>query len=389
MLGSLRILGRGLCFDDISESTHISERVISDFFNVFILHWSTIKFSEFVRLPRNADELAADEATYAVGGLNGCIGSADCCHVAWDRCNAHLQTLAKGKEHFPTISFQLVVNHRRRILHSSDGFLGATNDKTIARLDDYMATMRDGRMQHASNFKFKLFNSDGSETEHTGAYILTDNGYHRWRILQCPIPHPASVEESLWSKNVESFRKDVGILLVACWLLIFNRFHAFLLAECVFGVLKQRWRILKTGIRYQNHELITRIWKSACALHNYLLEVTSSLMSHTICRFSFILRHVVQRDGLDQAWAAGGPCPWEERGNELSQADTNISFANVPADQRHGLLDLSKFGLACRSDDLIFVSDTEDSRLHFALRRALIKHFMYRYSKKTISWPVR
>lgn len=59
------------------------------------------------------------------------------------------------------------------------------------------------------------------------------------------------VEQRL-SDWIESFRKDV---------------------ECVFGVLKGRFRILKTGICLEGPVACDRVWMTCCALHNWLLEV--------------------------------------------------------------------------------------------------------------------
>ena len=88
VLGSLRILGRGVVFDDIADFTGVSEHVVRDFFFAFIEHWSTVKFAHYVKMPTTEEELRTCEAEYAMGGLNGCIGSSDVCHVAWDRCRA-------------------------------------------------------------------------------------------------------------------------------------------------------------------------------------------------------------------------------------------------------------------------------------------------------------
>ena len=61
------------------------------------------------------------------------------------------------------------------------------------------------------------------------------------------------VSEIRWSKWVESMRKDV---------------------DCVFGILKGWWRILKTGIRgVQGVEAVDKVWLTCCALHNWLLEI--------------------------------------------------------------------------------------------------------------------
>ena len=42
--------------------------------------------------------------------------------------------------------------------------------------------------------------------------------------------------------------------------------------ECTFGILKGRWRILKTGIRLFGFRKADQIWLTCCALHNFLLE---------------------------------------------------------------------------------------------------------------------
>ena len=251
ILGALRILGRGVVFDDIADFVGVSEYVVRDFFFVWIKHWSTVKFAHYVKMPTTEAELRRCEAEYAMGGLSGCIGSSDVCHVAWDRCRASMSNAATGKEGFPTLAFQIIVNHRRRILHSTGAFLGATNDKSIARLDPAFTEIHEGS-GCARDFKFNLFDSRGRTVEHKGAYLLVDGGYHKWSVLMDPIHRPTSRTEKDWTENLESFRKDV---------------------ECTFGILKGRWRILKSGIRLQKAEHIVRIWKTCCALHNMLLEV--------------------------------------------------------------------------------------------------------------------
>lgn len=44
-----------------------------------------------------------------------------------------------------------------------------------------------------------------------------------------------------------------------------------------------RWRILKTGIRLHSLEVVDDIWRTCCALHNFLLE----------------------EDGLNSTWESG------------------------------------------------------------------------------------
>jgi DDE superfamily endonuclease len=67
--------------------------------------------------------------------------------------------------------------------------------------------------------------------------------------------------------------------------------------ECCVGILKGRFRILKTGIRLQLFTAVDNIWFTCCALHNYLLEV----------------------DGLHKQWARGVSSDYER---EMGHHDT-------------------------------------------------------------------
>jgi hypothetical protein len=69
-------------------------------------------------------------------------------------------------------------------------------------------------------------------------------------------------QEIRWSEWLENVRKDV---------------------ECTFGILKGHWHILKTGICLHGVDIVDKMWKTCCALHNMLLEV----------------------DGLDVEWNGG------------------------------------------------------------------------------------
>ena len=43
--------------------------------------------------------------------------------------------------------------------------------------------------------------------------------------------------------------------------------------ECMFGILKGQWQILKCGVHLHSTEATNKVWKTCCALHNMLLEV--------------------------------------------------------------------------------------------------------------------
>ena len=51
----------------------------------------------------------------------------------------------------------------------------------------------------------------------------------------------------------------------------------------MFGILKGRWRILKSGVRISGVDLVDYIWFTCCVLHNWFLDI----------------------DGLSEKWVGG------------------------------------------------------------------------------------
>ena len=49
----------------------------------------------------------------------------------WDSCPAEERATHKGKEGYCTLSYEVSVDHTKRIIAATKGFKGATNDKTV------------------------------------------------------------------------------------------------------------------------------------------------------------------------------------------------------------------------------------------------------------------
>ena len=259
LLGSLRYLGRGWTFCDIQESTKVCREVHRLFFHAFTTFGAQVLYPQFVHMPHTAADFRSCESEYAMAGFPGCIGSTDATHVPLDKVTASFRQVHigfKGGSEATTRTYNLTCNHRRQILHTTTGHPGRWNDKTLVRFDPFMAELRDGAFDELIDFRLKRRKdgSDSDEEEVTikGAYVIVDNGYLRWPTTIPPIKNSCNHSEHRFSQWLESLRKDV---------------------ECTFGILKGRWRILKTGIRCHNTEVSDNIWMTCCALHNLLLDV--------------------------------------------------------------------------------------------------------------------
>jgi hypothetical protein len=159
--------------------------------------------------------------------------------------------------------------------------------------------------------------------------------------------------------------------------------------ECTFGILKGRWRILKTGVRVYGVDKVDEIWLTCCALHNWLLDI----------------------DGLSNKWNDGvlvsdwdgemgrmdfdGLC--ESIPNSIARLSSNLDPRNY---------DISNMGPGEDVVGEIYHGDRggedeedEDCMEHGQLmtpvnsmslvyfRRQLIVHFLIMFARNLIKWP--
>jgi hypothetical protein len=90
-----------------------------------------LTITKIISLPRDAEELRTVSKKYHEVGLPGAMGSKDVVHVKWSRAPAGDFNRCKGKESYPTITFQCISNFERRIMGVSRAQYGTRNDKSI------------------------------------------------------------------------------------------------------------------------------------------------------------------------------------------------------------------------------------------------------------------
>eukprot|EP00816_Leptocylindrus_hargravesii_P002830 CAMPEP_0196815854 /NCGR_PEP_ID=MMETSP1362-20130617/52339_1 /TAXON_ID=163516 /ORGANISM="Leptocylindrus danicus, Strain CCMP1856" /LENGTH=449 /DNA_ID=CAMNT_0042192989 /DNA_START=265 /DNA_END=1614 /DNA_ORIENTATION=- len=290
VLGTLRYLGRGWTFDDIAEATGVSEEMHRQFFHLFVTYGSTEFYEKNVSMPASYEDVANFSSEFEKAGMPGAIGSTDAVNIVMEKCSWRMrQTHIGFKQAFTARTYNVTVNHRRQILYCTAGHPARWNDKTIIRFDDFVTSLRDG--SRLGNFDFVLLEHapDGTiiKQKYRGCWVLVDNGYLKWSVTIPPFKTTISIEELRFSEWLESMRKDV---------------------ECCFGILKARWRILKTGIRLHGIDVCDKIFKTCCALHNFLLQV----------------------DGLHEKWEDGVTCSYEN----AHYANFDMNEDDIPASVR-------------------------------------------------------
>lgn len=139
LLGTLRYLGRGWTLDDLHEQTTISEEVHRRFLRTCLHSLGRNNFfQKYVTIPTSTDDILKSSIEYANAGLPGCVGSQDATHVGMLKCSYHLKQYHDSfKLNMPSRTYNLTVNHRRRIIYTTCGHPGRWNDKTIQLYDKF------------------------------------------------------------------------------------------------------------------------------------------------------------------------------------------------------------------------------------------------------------
>ena len=188
----------------------------------------------------------------------GAAGSTDGVKIAWNRCPAAQTCLHKtGKDAPVALNFNVTVTHSHEVLHTTSGQPSTRNDKTLAHLDTFMQQLRNGSLLtmdggcNVSQVAYDLATADGVGRTQVGVYLITDNGYHRWPILQFAPKFSSDKSTLKWAKRMESVRKD---------------------SECTYGILKQRFRELRLPSEFRRAITVERVFKTCCHLHNRLLR---------------------------------------------------------------------------------------------------------------------
>ncbi|CAB1118961.1 unnamed protein product [Ectocarpus sp. CCAP 1310/34] len=224
VLAWLTILGRNNCFASIFQVSWMSAKTVQGMFHKFCRHFARDMYDEHIHLL--AEESGKLDHVVRSGWVYGC---------PYNQARSYT-----GKEGFPTIAYQVV---------------------TIVCWDAAVEKIRTDKQYTEKTFD--VYNEDGTTTTLKGWYLLVDNGYHKWQILIEPSKYPLSENDLLFSKRLDSVRRD---------------------GSASDGILKGRFRILKLAMAYQSQERIDDVFFTCCIMHNMLhtFDGMDQLVENTI-----------------------------------------------------------------------------------------------------------
>lgn len=254
ILCALYMLGHGDVSRSLEGRSGMDEDTIRNFFKQFT-EWMVKRFyREWIIPPDDHPEVMEVVLEFfEEADLPGAVGSTDVVHIPWDRCPAVWRVANKGKEGYPTRAYEVTVSHDCFIRAIAGSFMGSWNDKTIVRFDGFVQRVRQDATFCEKEFELHKQDENGNWVAYKvkGLYLVTDNGYHRWKCLMPPMLSWSEDDQQAWSEHVESKRKDV---------------------ERTFGMLKIRFKILKVPMLYGSEVTVDNIFYTCAILHNMLLR---------------------------------------------------------------------------------------------------------------------
>lgn len=260
ILSYLSILGGATTYPHLELSTHLGSQTHRNFFKLFSSFGRQVLYPLFVKVPSTNEEFEKTMHEFTNAGFPGCVGAVDCVHVRLWGCPEEYKILSTGKEKFPTRVFQVVCDFNRRVLHSTVGYYGSYNDKTVLVRDKFMNNLKSGLV--GENVEWTIFSAEGIPTVKIGElYVICDGGYLNWNVLISNVKRSDNESVQRWSNMQESLRKAI---------------------ECCFGIIKQRFRIFKKGVDFPSFELLDDTWFTGLALHTMLIDVEQELVEPVV-----------------------------------------------------------------------------------------------------------
>ena len=158
-----------------------------------------------------------------MASFDGCVGSSVGTHIPVLKFSQWANNIHKGfKLNVTARTYNVTVDHSRRILGSTTGHPGTWNDKTLILFDDFICSVNNGKLHE--DYEFKLYEKDVDnkiqQITYKCVWFMVDNGYLSWSFTVPPSSNGKSDDIIRFSEWLGSIRKDI---------------------ECTFGIMKGRF----------------------------------------------------------------------------------------------------------------------------------------------------
>lgn len=106
-----------------------------------------------MKSPSTAEDIAEHTYEFSEADMPGAFGSTDAVNIVIEKCTWKLRQAHLGyKQALTARSYNVTVNHRRRILHCTDGHPARWNDKTLVKFDALIRKLAKGKIATDNEF---------------------------------------------------------------------------------------------------------------------------------------------------------------------------------------------------------------------------------------------
>ncbi|XP_035842621.1 putative nuclease HARBI1 isoform X2 [Helianthus annuus] len=242
IIASLRMLAYGVTTDFMDEYIDIGESTAMESLKKFCETIVSIFSAEYLRSP-NTKDITRLLAIADQRGFPGMLGSIDCMHWKWKNCPTAWKGMYIGHIREPTIILEAVASYDLWIWHAFFGMPGSLNDINVLERSSIFTELEQGCAPPVN------YTVNGHD--YTMGYYLADGIYPKCQTFVKTIPSPRGDKNKHFAKAQESARKDV---------------------ERAFGVLQQRFAIIRGPSRMFKAKVLTSIMKACVILHNMIIE---------------------------------------------------------------------------------------------------------------------
>ncbi|XP_023766293.1 protein ALP1-like [Lactuca sativa] len=172
------------------------------------------------------------------------LDSIDCTHWEWKNCpNAWRGQFTRGDHGVPTVILEAVVSNDLWFWHAFFGMARSNNDLNVLQASPIFNDILQGKAPEMSYVV--------NRNEYKYGYYLSDGIYPEYATFVKSYTFSADDKRKIFKLAQEFARKDV---------------------ERAFGVLKQRWHIIKHPARTWDREKLRTVLTACVILHNMIIE---------------------------------------------------------------------------------------------------------------------
>ena len=229
--------------------------------------------SDFIQWPSAAQQQDVRGGFAEVRGFPGVIGAVDGTHIPIKCPSEHRESYYNRKK-YHSIVLQVTCDHRCRFTDAFTGVPGSRHDAKVFEMSDLGQRM----------------DSDPASVFSAGSHLIGDKAYKLTPYLMTPFRHSANLtaEQVRYNKCQSATRMAI---------------------ERAIGILKGRFRILRSELDLESVESMVEVIMACCVLHNIALasdsEEDMESLYQTAVQEQALLNHNQVAGGLDQPFAVG------------------------------------------------------------------------------------